>query len=395
MVNQSYLKIYLRLLVFTLISPPIWAESALFFTLDLSDETVWQREPVIVTLKVRTDDPFARLEVAEFKQLGFSIIPLRPSVAKLPNEDLSTHQTLIKQWAIFGFIAGKHTLKLPRIRFRPNHGRIQTLNILNPTLQVKILPIYVPPTMSVGEINLNQDWNDGLLMTTHELIHWKISVIGKGVVKQTMPPLIRQVKSTDNYEIFPAKNTRKVTHEYSDKNKSDTIINELSYDIPIKVYQNGVVKLPIITVQYFDPKTGKLNRVQVKPPFIIALNFWIQWLIVSFSFIGLLVLFQLIYQKVRFYFLRHKSYNHVFYILDKASSYADVHQAIKQLSVIKGWGENITMTEFISQWKQDKGINHSLLENYFNTLQKSAFAKKNDHVSISLLARNILKEIKK
>ena len=62
-------------IVLFLTAPLVNAKSTPTIKLSQSAEQVWQRQQVLITLTVITDDPFARLEFDSFSHEGFSINP--------------------------------------------------------------------------------------------------------------------------------------------------------------------------------------------------------------------------------------------------------------------------------------------------------------------------------
>ena len=271
----------------------------------LSSNQVWQRQQVILTIEIKTQDPFARLESGPFQQEGFSITPLsitNNSKKKKEQETNTKSYTLTKKWAIHAFIPSTSPLKLPRIRYRPNRGRIKTLNIPNPMLKVRALPLYVPPTMPVGEISLSQSSlsqnkkNKALanhIITPNNLYQWTITVTGKAVARQNMPPISRQLISTESYEILPTQRSQKTI----ETTQGLTQVNQ--YTIPIKATQSGIPTLPKIEVQYFDPASGKLVKAQLDPPLLIVLNKYLQWLIVLLTIGGSITFLIVVSQTIK------------------------------------------------------------------------------------------------
>jgi len=223
-------------------------------TIELSQsaQQVWQRQQVLITLVVKSTDPFARLETEPFKQKGFSIIPF-----DLQRVESSKQTLLTLKWAVFPFIAGKQTLNLPRVRYRPNSGRMQTLNLNAVNLNVRRLPLYVSPTMPVGKITLKNIWNEGWFVTSQNLLEWQITEIGKQVAKQFIPPLTRQLNSTDAVDILPLQKSDKIL-------KTDTGISyQRHYTVPLKARHSGFISLPEINIQYFEPVSGKLEKAHL------------------------------------------------------------------------------------------------------------------------------------
>jgi len=363
----------------------VWAQNAeLKPAVKLSADHVWQREQVIVRVGPKTNDPFARLEVDTFTQHGLSIIS---QVQERSEKMQESSYTLSKQWIVFPFIAGEHRLQLPRIRYRPNRGRIQTLSIPEATLTVKHLPIYVPPTMPVGKISLNGIWDEGILVTNKTLQQWQISVTGEGVAEQTLHPISHQLVSTKNYAIFPARTTQKMLQTQRG------ITYQRTYTIPFKANKNGRLALPVISVQYFDPASGKLRKTQLEPPFIIALNSWLQWLIALAILAPGITLIITISQKTKLWASRYAQHKKARQLLKNANTYEQAREALKLLSVSQGWKENITLTEFISLWKQNHNSKAKEPEAAIQQLQAYKFSSSRNENEIRQITKRILNNL--
>ena len=287
--------------------------------LSQSAQQVWQRQQVLITLEVITDDPFSRLEVDSFKQQGFSIIPF-----DLQRVEANKQTTLTLKWAVFPFVSGKHLLQLPRVRYRPNSGRKQTLALETPVLTVRRLPVYVPPTMPVGNIELASYWDEDWLVSTGELLEWKVKVIGNGVVEQTMPPLSRQLTSNQSAKILLLKSTKSTL-------KTETgISHQKLYTVPLKASKSGLLNLPNITVQYFEPSSGKLEKALLKPPIIIALNKGLQIFIVLL-FVALLTFLTIIsIKKLKQFYRKKRKLRQAIQKLSQATNYAQIRTALNQ-----------------------------------------------------------------
>ncbi len=316
-------------------------------TAKTSVQQAWQRQQVIVSMDVQTDDPFARLQVDNFKQQGLSIeeitVPLTTPVTDSQNYILS------KKWVVYPLDSGNHTLKLPRVRYIPNRGSIKTLTTPHLSLHVQALPMYIPPTMPVGKIELESQWDNGFVITTKKIFNWQIKMYGIGVDQQTMPPILRKVLRkvaiSKSLTVLPAKTSREVK-------TNDQVIGHLfTYAIPVKTRQNGRLDLPDITVQYFDPRLGKLNKIQLKPPFVIALNAIFLWIIGLMLVAGLVSGLLVISQKIKTHLNIFAQKRNALRLLEQASSYRQVRSALNKLATLLGLGTNLTLTEFTDAWK--------------------------------------------
>jgi hypothetical protein len=360
----------------------VHAQNTPVIKLSQSAQQVWQRQQVLITLEVITDDPFARLEVDSFKQQGFSIIPF-----DLQRVESNKQTILTLKWAIFPFVSGKHLLQLPRVRYRPNSGRKQTLALKTPSLTVRRLPVYVPPTMPIGKIELVSYWDEGWLVSTGELLEWKLKVIGNGVAEQTMPPLSRQLTSNQSAKIFLLKSTKSTF-------KTDAGINQQKfYTIPLKASNSGLLNLPNIEVQYFEPNSGKLEKVFLNPPFTLALNKWLQIFIII-SFVVLLgVLITIGFKNLKRVYRKRKKQKQALHKLSQATDYAQIRTALNQFTSAKGWGENLAL-ERLPMLHAHQGEKSTRLKDTVNKLQAIEFSQQGSNVEITEVINDLIKILK-
>ncbi len=335
---------WLVLLMSALYSPITLMASDPVLKANTSVAQAWQRQQVIVTIDVQTNDPFARLQVDSFKQQGLSIetlpVPLTTQIKDSPSYVLS------KKWVVYPLYSGNYTLNLPRVRYRPNRGSIKTLTTPSLLLQVKPLPLYVPPTMPVGKIILQSTWNHGLFVGTKKIVNWQINIQGEGVYRQTMPPLKRKVISTKSLLVLPVQ-TR---HEMKTDNHG--INHQFIYSIPLKAHQNGRLNLPEIAVQYFDPELGKLQKAQLNRPFVIALHKALQWILGLVLLAGLITLLVVISQKIKTHINTLTRKRDALRLLEQAKTYQQVRNALNQFSEVLELGSNLTLTDFVVAWKE-------------------------------------------
>ena len=311
--------------------------------LSLSKETVWQREQVIVTLEVITNDTFARLDSDEFEQNGLTIIPSNQKGTETKNE-----LKIVKQWTIFPFLAGDQVIALPRIRYRPNSGRPITLELPQKILSVLKLPIYVAPTMPVGKVELESKWENGSVISTNTLYEWNIIAKATRVAPQTLPAISKLLRSSESLNILPFKKSIETR---------GGVLNSV-YRIPFKVSSLGSLALPDIKVQYFEPESGKLEKVVLKQPFVFVISPWLIWSIVIVLFIGFIFVILRVFPYLQMLISKHKIRKDALNALANARDYQEIRSALSLYTKAMGWGENITLDQIafnigVKQLKSD------------------------------------------
>ncbi len=381
-------------MLYVLMSTPLhsadYSVDAPLLKATLSSQEVWQREQVVISIEVATTDSFARLQIDEFKpnpEQFIRIVELGEQTQHKIQSELTDERYLLgKRWAVFPLQAGETTLKLPRIRYRPSRGSIKTLATPELSLTVKLLPIYVPPTMPVGEISLQSEWQNGVFITTKKLNQWQIGLTGNGVFEPTMPPLSRQLKQTENLQILPEKLERKQV------NTDTGLVHQYTYHVPIKAKQWGVLALPDISVQYFDSVLGKIKKTEINNPVVIALSRIQQWIIGLFLTAVLLTLVLILGYKTKHHISKVVEKRKAIESLQQSTNYKEARQAIERIAISYGLGENKTLHHFLIQWQQKYG-HSSTLEKAIGQLINYGFDKggTEDITSLVTLIKNELR----
>jgi hypothetical protein len=171
------------------------------------------------------------------------------------------------------------------------------------------------------------------------------------------------------------------------------ITYQRTYTTPFKANKNGRLALPVISVQYFDPASGKLRKTQLEPPFIIALNSWLQWLIALAILAPGITLIITISQKTKLWASRYTQHRKARQLLKNANTYEQAREALKLLSVSQGWKENITLTEFISLWKQNHSSKAKEPEAAIQQLQAYKFSSSRNENEIRQITKRILNNL--
>ena len=356
----------------------------------LSQSKVWQRQQVILTLEITTPDEFARLETEELELSDFEVIALPFERSAVPNTSPEQYKVKVG-WILFPLVAGQSEIELPQIIYRPNGGRKIKLKLPPKMLNVKSLPGYIPATMPIGVVAINSSVPAGNLLgkihDTQTLIDWNIELITKNVLPQTIPPILRQVKTSKALDVYPETLDNKITKNYQG------LQNSLHYKIPVKALKNGKLALPALSIQYFDPKDAKLKRVKSEPLKHWAVNRYLQWFF--FAVIALVSLFVLLklMQLTRSYLSEKKKVRLAIQEINHAENLQEIRQALHNLSQAKGWGDNMTLQQLLSAWEEQKGHGDNLQEN-LHRFQLEQFSEKSSK-SVENIKKELINDLKK
>jgi len=238
---------------------------ALSVTARISSTHPWVREQVLVTLEVITPERFASLEIEPQPLPGFEVIPLpgeRDRVETAEGERTRLRAGL----ALFALTAGSHRLALPPVRYRLEGGTRRLFPLPEPVLEVKALPPYVPPTLPVGRVSIGSRLEPEGVLGTRALGFWHIGLQADAVPPHWLPPVQRMLVTDEAIRFLPAQS------DYSAAADSTGLHARAEYRVPFIPLADGRLALPALTVQYFDPSSGRLERVVHRPARPLALG---------------------------------------------------------------------------------------------------------------------------
>ena len=331
----------------------------------LSLTEVWQRQEVIVTIMVETPDEFARLEADEYSYSNFGI-------HEIPFERVKTDEGkyIVKiGWVLFPLVEGEYGIELTDVFYKPNSGRKIRLKIPYQELKVKPLPTYIPATMPVGKVMItNAVKTDRKIHDTENLINWNIALTTNSVLPETIPPILRQVKTTDALDVFPVTTDKKITPTFQG------IINNNNYDVPVKALRSGFLDLPTLSVQYFDPEDAKLKRITSQPLNHWVINRYLQWFFLGLMLLGALLVLIKLFKIMQAYLLKRRMIRQAINAIEQANNTEEVRTALHSLSQAKGWEANATLQKLLKNWESQKGQD-LVLDSLFNELQAVQFSK--------------------
>ncbi len=358
-------------------------------TIILSQSEVWQRQQVILTLEITTPDEFARLETEELELSDFEVIALPFERSAVPNTSPEQYKVKVG-WILFPLVAGQSEIELPQIIYRPNGGRKIKLKLPPKMLNVKSLPSYIPATMPIGSVAINNSvpaGNLGKIHDTQTLIDWNIELITKNVLPQTIPPILRQVKTSKALDVYPETLDNKITKNYQG------LQNSWHYKIPVKVLQSGKLALPQLSIQYFDPIGAKLKRVKSEPLNHWAVDRYLQWFfLVVIALLSLFALYSF-YQKTRSYLSERKKVRLAIQEINHAKNTQEIRKALHRLSQVKGWGDNLTLQQVTKNW-ETKTSGSPKLKECLQSLQVEQFSG-NPSKSLENIKKELLNSLKR
>lgn len=246
------------------ITPAVDAGHTVVVRSRISAQSVWEREQLLVVIEVRSRERFFALQAPEFRAPGLTVVPLQSGIRRERMDGID-YTVRTAGWALFANTAGAYELELPPVALLRG-GRVQARFALpRYRAHARALPPYVPPDMPVGALTLSTKVEASQLLHTDTLAFWELQIHGRGVPATALPSPLAPVRSSKQAQFLPAE------PQYRQQADADGLTSTLIYRIPFEARRSGPVTLPGLALQYFDPGSARLVRIEPEPTRLWAL----------------------------------------------------------------------------------------------------------------------------
>lgn len=358
------------------VSPALSQGEALAVTPAISTIRPWVREQVLVTLEVITPDTLASLAIEPPELPGFEVIPLNSERERI--ETAQGERTRLRSGlALFALTPGSHAISLPPLRYRLDGGTRKRLPLPAFELEVKPLPPYVPPTLPVGKVSIDSSLEPRGLLRTRQLGFWHIALRADAVPPHWLPPLQPLLGSNDDVRLSPPR------REYSTAADSRGVHARLDYRVPFHPLSDGRVALPELALDYFDPQSGRLERVVHRPPRPLSLGLVARLLLAALLLAVLLWSVPRVWRRGKALWRCRRERRAALIALSHAEDVAALRAALRRYAAADGSPGNITLTHW---WQRHGG---SLPAETMVTLAAASYGGRQD-VDLPALRRVLL-----
>jgi hypothetical protein len=317
----------------------------LSITPQLSSTSVWMREQVLLTLEVITPDLFANLQIEPPALPGFEVVPIPATRERVEGAE-GKRVRLRTGIALFALTSGSHRLRLPLVHYRLDGGTRRLFPLPEPLLEVKALPPYLPPTLPVGRVRIDSSLEPGGLLHTGELAFWHIALQAKALPPQWLPQLQRQLLSGDEIRFLPSESSYSMSPDASGVNA------RVEHRIPLVPLADGRLPLPELTLQYFDPASGRLERSVHRPPRPLTLGDAARLTAAAVSMALLLWLAPRLWRRWRSWWQRQRDRRAALDELGRAENSAALRAALRRYAAADGGSINMPWSEWQQRYKE-------------------------------------------
>lgn len=343
------------------------------FDWSLSSSSAWQREQIIIFLTITTPEEFANVKLVRQTVDGMELTPL-PVTREWIKEKQNGQSKISTGWSLLPLQAGNLNIDLPAVEYNLSGIKRRTFYLPEIKLAIQPLPTYLPPTIPVGEIQIETSVTPNGMLKKDELAYWNLSIKSSSLTPYWLPPLLRQVKSDNHIQFYPANSKRSIHPDSTGAN------GRVDHTVPFKPLRNGITCLPDLKIQYFDPVIGKLETARHKTDCSISSGTAVRILLILILAALLLFLSGMVFQywikKIRY----GRSRQSALAVIRRASTETDLLAGIRQLASVEGWPSNITLSEWLKHC-QEKYISDNNLEKSLQELSCNYYGSR-DHFKL-------------
>ena len=308
----------------------------------VSTETPWQREQVLLRMDIIAPAAILKLRSEPGQLHGIRLVALQHTATpvEIAGRALTRH-TL--RWALFAETAGHRQLRLPPVAYVRDGVTTHRFYFPALDLQVRPLPVYVPPTMPVGQLAVLAPPLPRLSFRG-ELMNWQVTVTGQGLPATWLPD-ISAPEATPGMTFY----TARVQHR-EDEN-GDGLKGSAVFRIPLKFTASGLLRSPELVVQYFDPRSATLRRLILPARQHVVIPRWLFYIMVvlalpsGYRFLRMLVA----HLRARWRLLRR--YRVILADIARARTPRDLRQCIAASCSAEGWPAGLSVRRWYARWK--------------------------------------------
>ena len=347
----------------------------------------YERQQFVLNISIKSEDSTSRLSVREdFKINGFESTSLPFSRTKGKN---GTYINNIG-WALTALKSGEQKIELPPVEYSVSGVLRKQFYLPHNIINIKSLPSYVPPTLPIGKITLLSQPAHTWLMQTDTLAYWKINIRGEVNNAYRLPAVLKQIRSNSHFHFLP------VNSKHLSEISNNNLLSITNHTIPFKALSSGFLKLPDLTVQYFDPDKGEIKHITYESSRIFVLGLF--WQIILGTFVLYLIynLINVMYRKAIKLKTSNEKRTKALDNLQEIKNTTQIKESMQLIAEAEYWPKNLT----ISQWGNNWGKKYQVNDGFDDLIQKiSSFCysleSNNDISKLGLQLYNIIKNRKR
>jgi hypothetical protein len=323
----------------------------------------WERQQVILWAEIITPDPFARLTLDAWQPKGFETVPL-PFVREKEGE----RYRIGIGWALFPLVAGEYRLEIPPVSYRVSGSTRRRYYFSDEQLEVKELPPYILPTTPVGRLTLSSRIDPSGMLESGVLANWHLQLEGVALTPLRFPPIQRQIESSDNVQFLPENLIREINPDRAGVHGS------VRMTYPFKPAGTGLLELPPLRLDYFDPDTGRLETMTLRHEHTFVYHRGMLFLVLALL---LLAISRVVLRWSPSLLERYRKSRARRALLSEMAGVetpVELRNRLDELASIEGWGSNLTLRQWGRYWKAKSRAENENLDLVLDELERACYA---------------------
>lgn len=312
---------------------------------EIGDTSVWINQAIRVVMQIESDSRYAWLETGTAQNDGLAILSL-PHTRTTRVSD-GKQRTLHRiGWVLYPQTPGTLTMQLPPVTY--HRDGVITHRFYPPKIEllVRALPAFVPPTMPIGRMKLEATLPDQLFLVNQELAFLTLRVTSEGPPDQRSSALLRQLKSDHTVIFYPAR-------ELVDEGKRDTNdVNERTYQVPFAPKAMGLISLPSVRLQYFNPSTGKIETYTQSLGRFLSISQWVVYTVLVALMLVLYRVMSTLYRWAGHKYRVYRAYRKALYRLQQATTPQEFKAGLMEIADGECWTNNLTLAGWLERWME-------------------------------------------
>lgn len=318
--------------------------------ISLSTNMPYERQQFILNISIKSDNSTSRLSIREdFKINGFESTALPFNRIK---EENGTYINSIG-WALTALKSGEQNIVLPPVEYSVSGVLRKQFYLQHNIINIKPLPSYIPPTLPIGKISLESQTPYTWLIQTDTLAYWEINIRGEVSNPYRLPAVLRQIRSNSHFQFLP------VSSKHLNETSNNNLLSVSNHTIPFKALNSGFLKLPDLTIQYFDPIKGGIKQITYVSSRIFVLGLFWQIILGSFMLYLIYNLFNAIYRKTIKLKTSNKKRTKALGYLQKIKNTKQMKESLQLIAEAEYWPKNMTISQWGDNWKKKYQVSDS------------------------------------
>jgi hypothetical protein len=310
---------------------------------EVGGTSVWINQAVQVTMQVESDSRYAWLDTETAHQDGIEIVALPETHHTWVQNGVRRTQLRIG-WVLYPQTTGTITLQLPPVKYQ--RDGVITHRFYPPKIQlhVRALPAFVPPTMPVGRMQLEVSMPDKLFLVKRKLVFLSLRIRSEGPPGQYPSEVLRQLKSNQTVTFYPPREMTDENDLQMDNGK------EGRYQVPFAPKIMGLISMPSVRLQFFDPSTGKIETQNYSLGKFVAVGQWVVYTGVTILLLGVMVLARFLYRRLKRQLQVYQCYRTALRKLQQARTPGELKSALMDIAGAESWPTNLTLDVWLNYW---------------------------------------------